>query len=134
MDTDPPIIKEEDLDIDMSLQFSNLPDNPVDLTLDDDDFGSDDDVRVPSPQPDSDDDDSEYGGPSSPDRLHKPPVIVIRDSATPPPHFGDRSPPAPRRIPDEDRAPATPPGLDSDPESNPDNPRLTEGMRIRKQM
>ena len=45
MNVDPPI-KEEDLDIDTSFQFSNLPDNPIDLTADDDDFGSDDDVIV----------------------------------------------------------------------------------------
>jgi hypothetical protein len=108
MDTDP-LIKEEDLDIDTSFQFSNFPDTSIELTLDDDDFGSDDDVRELSPQLDSDsnDDDSEY---EPPDPLHKPPVIVIRDSATPGPRRAPE-PPAPRRIPDEDRAPGTPPGL-----------------------
>jgi hypothetical protein len=132
MDVDPPI-KEEDLDIDTSFQFSNLPDNPIDLTPDDDDFGSDDDVRDLPPPPDSDSDsDSEYEPPSSPNRLDMPPVIVIPDSATPAPHGCE--PPAPRRISDEDRAPGTPPGSDSDPENDPDNPTLTEGMRIRKQM
>lgn len=133
MDTDPPI-KEEDPDFDMSFQFSNLPDNPIMLDSDDD-FGSDDDIRELSPPPDTDTDDSddEYEPPLMRDGPQLPAIIVVRDSTTPGPHVGAQRP-APRHIPEEDQAPGTPSGSDSEPEDDPDNARLSEGMRIRQQM
>ena len=76
MQTEPPI-KEED-EFENFFLFSNRPDNSIDLTPDDDQFGDDDDVRELSPQPDSDSEsDSEYEPPASSDRLPQPTVIVI---------------------------------------------------------
>jgi hypothetical protein len=48
MNTDPPI-KTEDPDLDLGFPFFNRLEDPIDLTLDVDDFGDEDDVRTMTP-------------------------------------------------------------------------------------
>src|SRR5437773_8477031 len=98
MNTDPPI-KMEDPDLDSGFPFFNRLEDPIDLTLDMDDFGDKDDVRtmtslISDSESNSDDVDSALDKVCGPSESQPEPtvlgtprmdsVIVIEDSSSEP--------------------------------------------------
>ena len=146
MNTDPPI-KIEDSDLDLGFPFFNRLKDPIDLTLDIDDFDDEDDVRTMTPlisdsESDSDDVDSaldKVRGPSEsqpePTVLGMPrtdSVIVIKDSSSEPESFKSR--PVMRK-PTSVKKVASPTSdvsdWDSDSELASGNSLISDGMQLR---
>ena len=141
-----PSIKMEDPDLDSGFPFFNRLEDPIDLTLDIDDFGDEDDVRTMTPlisdsESDSDDVDSaldKVHGPSESQpeptvlgTLRTDSVIVIEDSSSEPESSKSRSV-LRKPTPAEEEAPLTSDALnwDSDSELASGNSLISDGMRL----
>ena len=146
MNTDPPI-KMEDPDLDSGFPFFNRLEDPINLMLDIDDFGDEDDVRTMTPltsdsESDSDDVDSAVDKVCGPSESQPEPtilgtlrtdsVIVIEDSS---PELESSKSRSVMRKPTsaEEEASPTSDALnwDSDSELTSGNSLISDGMRLR---